>query len=102
MAALVLKKFVVNPQATGEEDCIHVIGRQQGVLAFFLSLMKIDPNTEIKCNDERVEVIQSSFFGRQTVNIPIRAMTGVVGGYQKPKSLFFATIIVFITLRYYR
>jgi len=56
--------------------------------------MKIDPTTEIKCNDERVEVTQSSFFGRQTINIPLVAMTGVIGGFQKPKSLFFAIIAV--------
>ena len=62
MAALVLKKFVINQHATGEEDCLHVIGRQEGISSFLLSLMKIDPNTEIKCNDERVEVTQSSFF----------------------------------------
>ena len=29
------------------------------------------------------------------MSIPIVAMTGVVGGFQKPKSLFFATIGVF-------
>ena len=46
--------------------------------------------------NDRVEVTQASFFGRQTVNIPIVAMTGVIGGYQKPKPLFFAAIIILI------
>ena len=92
MGALVLKKFDVNHEASGQEDCLHVIGRQEGVIAFFLSLMKIDPTTEIKCNDLRVEVTQASFFGRQTINIPIVATTAVIGGYQKPKALFFAMI----------
>ena len=94
MGALVLKKFDVNHEATDHDNCLHVIGRQEGILAFFLSLMKIDPTTEIKCNDHRVEVTQASFFGRQTVNIPIVAMTAVIGGYQKPKALFFTIIAV--------
>ncbi|WP_139163983.1 hypothetical protein [Desulfoluna spongiiphila] len=94
MGALVLKKFHLNNEAKNGEDCLHVIGRQGGVVAFLLSLMKIDPTTEIKCNDERVEVTQSSFFGRQTINIPLVAMTGVIGGFQKPKALFFAIIAV--------
>lgn len=94
MGALVLKKFYLNKEATNGEECLHVVGRQGGVVAFLLSLMKIDPTTEIKCNDERVEVTQSSFFGRQTINIPLVAMTGVIGGFQKPKALFFTIIAV--------
>ncbi len=96
MSALVLKKFYLNKEANNGEESLHVVGRQGGVVAFLLSLMKIDPTTEIKCNDERVEVTQSSFFGRQTINIPLVAMTGVIGGFQKPKSLFFAILAVLI------
>lgn len=94
MSALTLKKFHVNSQATGQEEAVHVIGRQGGILAFLLSLMKIDPVTELKCNDERVEVTQSSFFGRQTIFIPHGAVTGIVGGFKKPKSLFLTMIFV--------
>lgn len=96
MVALVLKKFEINENANGDEDCIHIVGRQAGIMAWLLSLMKIDPSTEILCNDQRVEVTQASFFGRQTIHIPMLAVTGIVGGYKKPKSLFMTIPIVLI------
>jgi hypothetical protein len=89
---LVLKHFDVKPEAVGQADCLHIIGRQAGLIGFFLSLMKIDPTTELKCNDYRAEVTRGSFFGRLTISIPIGATTAVIGGYQKPKALFFAMI----------
>ena len=94
MGALVLKKFDIKSDATGKNDCIHVVGRQSGLIAFFMSLAKIDPTTEIKCNDERIEVTKSSFFGQQSICMPIAAVTGIIGGYTKPKSLLFGMLPV--------
>ena len=92
MSALSLKQFKVNPTAKWPEETVHVIGRQSGLLAFFLSLMKIDPITELKCNNTRIEVTEASFFGRQTVTIPHSAVTGIVGGFKKPKLLFYLIV----------
>jgi len=96
MSTLVLKQFYLNENTEGAADALHVIGRQAGIMSFLMSLAKIDPITEIKCNDERIQVIQSSFFGRQTIDIPIAAITGVLGGYKKPKGLLIAIAIVII------
>jgi hypothetical protein len=96
MAALALKQFSINQGAQNQEEYLQIVGRRGGLMAFLLSLMKIDPTTQLKCNDERVEVIQSSFFGRQTLSIPITAITGIIGGYRKPKGLLAAMPIVLI------
>jgi hypothetical protein len=94
MATLVLKKFNLNYNPTSlQDDVVHVIGRQAGILGFLLSLAKIDPITEIKVNSERVEFRQASFFGQTTLTTPIPAITGIMGGYTKPKTLFFSTIL---------
>ncbi len=93
MSTLVLKKFTLNYNvSTVQDDVLHVIGRQAGILGFLLSLVKIDPITEIKVNSERVEFRQASFFGQTTLTAPIPAITGIMGGYTKPKPLFFLTV----------
>jgi hypothetical protein len=96
MTALALKRFDINESAAGQEESLHVTGRQAGLMAFLMSLAKIDPITEIKCNDERIQVVQSSFFGRQTIDIPIGAVTGIVGGHKKPRGFLVAIPIVLI------
>jgi hypothetical protein len=92
MATLVLKKFNLNYNPTSlRDDVVHIIGRQAGITGFLLSIAKIDPITEIKVNSERVEFRQASFFGQTTLTTPIPAITGIMGGYTKPKTLFFLT-----------
>ncbi len=96
MSALVLKRFTVNRDAQPGEDCVCVIGRQAGLIAFILSIMNVDPLTKLKCSDERIQVVTSSFFGQQSMTIPTAAIAGIVGGYQKPKALLVAICLVLV------
>ena len=95
MGALVLKTFDVNESATGTDDAVHVIGRQAGFMGFLLSIAKIDPTTEISCNDERIIVHQSSFFGKQSICMPIAVVSGIGAGITSRRNYYLVFLACF-------
>ncbi|MEY3786459.1 MAG: hypothetical protein RLZ75_664 [Pseudomonadota bacterium] len=46
--ALVVKKWFVSKQADEQGNYVHIIGREAGFFGWILSLMKIDPTTELE------------------------------------------------------
>ena len=79
---LVLKQFQVDESA---ETFLTIKGRQEGVIAWILSKVGLDPTTEMVCNRREVVYKSSSArHGQQNINIPNTAVTAVVTGYTKP------------------
>lgn len=80
---LVLKRFdFLREDPSGR--VLVVEGRAPGLTAFLLNLMKLDPTTSMVCYPDRVEVVSSSFSGRQSITIPSEKITAIQGGHQKP------------------
>lgn len=94
--SLVVKKFFAS--ATPREDGVYVeiIGRRSGVLAWILSLLRIDPLVEMRVRFSRVEYFSGSFSGFHRVVLPIESVSSVFFGVSRPwgKALFWFFVFV--------
>lgn len=61
-----------------------ITGRQGGLIAWLLALMKVDPVTSIKVSPERVEFASASLSGTDHRMIPILSVCSTYYGYFKP------------------
>lgn len=85
MSTLVIKSWKV--QSTPIDDrnnFVKIVGRQGGLLSWFLSLMKIDPTTSILIGGERLEFSTSSLAGTEYRLIPLQNICSTYYGYHKP------------------
>ena len=91
---LVLQKLVAHEPALGEASpVIELVGRQQGIISFALTLLGLSPITEFKVTHDEVCFNATSMFGRQNQAVPLRAISSVTAGVQKPISyLLFAGV----------
>ena len=94
---LVLQKLVAHEPALGEASpVIELVGRQQGIISFALTLLGLSPITEFKVTHDEVCFNATSMFGRQNQAVPLRAISSVTAGVQKPISyLLFAGVFLF-------
>ena len=92
MSNLVLKHFYAGNGKNEAGFFIDVLGRQSGLLAFLLSLMKIDPTVSLQVNERGVFYKAGSFFGQTTLYFPISQISATQSGWGKPKKLFFASV----------
>ena len=82
---LVLKKLVVREAATGEvTPVIELVGRQQGMISFLLTIAGISPITDLRLTHDEVCCNSTSVFGRQNHAVPLRAISSVAAGVRKP------------------
>lgn len=94
--ALVVKKFFHS--ATPREDGVYVeiVGRQSGLLAWLLALLKIDPTIEMRVRYTKVEYMASSVSGFNRVVLPIESIASVFFGVSRPwlSALFWLSIFL--------
>jgi hypothetical protein len=82
---LVIKEWKANNQAVDTDgNFIVITGRQGGLIAWLLALMKVDPVTSIKVSPERVEFASASLSGTDHRMIPILSVCSTYYGYFKP------------------
>lgn len=87
---LVIQKVAAHESATGESSpVIELVGRQQGVLSFLLTLVGISPITDFKVTPEEVCCNSTSLFGRRNQAVPLRAISSVAAGVRKPVGYLF-------------
>jgi hypothetical protein len=80
--ALVLKQFKLNEK---ENDFLLIEGRTPGFFGWLLSLWGIDPVTILRCNRQSIQFEEASVsYGKNTLNIPLVAITGIFSGVKKP------------------
>jgi hypothetical protein len=91
--ALVLKKFSINKAATGQKALIDIVGRQGGLISWFLTLIGLDTISSLKVTSTNVSLKDSSLFGQQSSVIAISSISSVHCGYRKPLSYFFISVI---------
>jgi hypothetical protein len=98
---LVLQKLIAHEPATGEgTPVIELVGRQQGMISFLLTLVGISPITEFRVTPNELCCNSTSLFGRQNQSVPLHAISSIAAGVRKPVgylflAFFFAIIGVF-------
>jgi hypothetical protein len=91
--ALVLKKFSINKAATGQTALVDIVGRQGGLISWFLTLIGLDTTSSLKVTSTDVSLKDSSLFGQQHSVVAISSISSVHCGYRKPFSYFFLSAV---------
>jgi hypothetical protein len=87
---LVIQKVAAHESPAGESPpVIELVGRQQGFLSFLLMLVGISPITDFRVTAEEVCCNSTSLFGRRNQAVPLRSISSVAAGVQKPVGYLF-------------
>lgn len=94
----VIKNWNINEAADSDGVRIDIVGRNAGLISWFMSLVGLDTTDELKVTEKRIEFTSSSLFGKQSSSIPISKVTNIFYGYSKPlyASLFYMLVFVAI------
>lgn len=93
--SLVIKNWYAGKSANENGDFVHIVGRESGILSWFLSLFKIDPTNEIEIKDNLINFTASSLAGQEKRVIPLKSITSAYYGYKKPwKMALFLTALL--------
>jgi hypothetical protein len=82
--ALVIKKWFASNTPNEQGNYVHLIGREAGLFAWLLSVLGLDPVTEVEIKKDFIIFSAASLSGRTTRVIPIRSLTSAFYGYEKP------------------
>ena len=82
--ALVIKKWFASSTPNAQGAYVHLVGRQAGAFAWLLSVVGLDPTTEIQITKDLVVFTSASLAGRSTRVMPMHFLTSASYGYQKP------------------
>jgi len=82
--ALVLKKWSVSKSANQDGNYVHLVGREPGFFAWFLSKIGVDPTTEVEIKDNLIIFTAGSLSGREKRVIPMQSVSSAYYGYEKP------------------
>lgn len=94
--ALVIKKWYASTSPNQDGNYVHLVGREAGLFAWLLSVVGLDPTTEIKISDSLITFGAASLSGRSTRVIPMRSLTSAFYGYEKPWKLALLITAVFM------
>ena len=89
---LVLKEFYLNER---ENVFLRIVGRVPGLSNAFRTMIGISPTTSFICDKQKLKFESASISGKETLNIPLVAITGVKTKLNKPV-IFLVLGIVFI------
>lgn len=93
--SLVIKKWYAGDDANENGNFVHLVGREAGLLSWFLSIFKIDPTSEIEIKDNLIKFTSSSLAGQEKRIIPLKSITSAYYGYEKPwKTALVLTILL--------
>jgi hypothetical protein len=85
--ALVVKSWFsdVSPR---EDGCyVEVVGRESGIISWFLALLGIDPNYSLQMQYDKLFYEARSVFGYRRVVLPLASVSSLYFGYAKPWKL---------------
>lgn len=82
--ALVVKKWFASSTPDANGNHVAITGREEGLLSWFLSLIKIDPTTTVEIKSDLVVFTKGSFEGTEHRIIPINSVCSAYYGYKKP------------------
>lgn len=82
--ALVIKKWYASSTPNQEGNFVHLVGREAGLFAWLLSVIGIDPTTEVEIKDKVIVFTAGSLSGKQKRVIPMLSVCSAYYGYVKP------------------
>lgn len=82
--ALVIKKWHASSTPNSDGNYVHLVGREAGLFAWILSLIGIDPTTEIEIKEKIIVFTSGSLSGKQKRVIPMKSVCSAYYGYVKP------------------
>jgi hypothetical protein len=82
--ALVLKKWSASKTADSNGNYVHLVGREAGLFSWLLSLVGVDPTTEVEIKDNMIIFAAGSLSGREKRIIPMKSVCSAYYGYEKP------------------
>lgn len=83
--ALVIKKWHASKlKANQKGNYVHLMGREGGLMAWILSLIGIDPVSEVEIKGDLIKFTNASLAGKETRIIPMRSVTSAYYAYEKP------------------
>lgn len=82
--ALVIKKWQAGQVPDAQGNYVHLVGREAGLLAWFLSIIHLDPTMELEVKKDLIVFQTSSLAGREKHVIPMRSISSAYYGFQKP------------------
>lgn len=82
--ALVIKKWYAATTPNVDGNFVHLVGREAGLFAWLLSVVGLDPTTEVRINSNLIVFTSASLSGRTTRVIPMQSLTSAFYGYEKP------------------
>ncbi len=89
MRLYVVKKWDVNP----DQGTVNISGRASGLIAWVLSLLRINPIVSIHIDQDVFEFEEASFTGITRRTIPINKISSVFYGYTRP---WIKAIVIFV------
>lgn len=94
---LVLQKLVAHEPASGEATpFVELVGRQQGIISFLLTLVGVSPITAFTVTPDEMCCNSTSLFGRQNQAVPLRAISSVTAGVRKPVGYLFLAFVCLV------
>lgn len=91
--ALVVKELIIN--RTGPLY-LKLVARRAGIIAFLLSLLKIDATTTLIVQGNRIEFTQGSLSGQMKEMIPLSSVSNLGTGFFKPILLLVYAVVAFV------
>lgn len=85
MSAWVIKAWQAESKPIDQhQNFVRITGREGGLIAWVLSLMRIDPVTTIMVGLDRIEFTSASLAGIESRLIPLQSICSSYYGYHKP------------------
>ncbi|MEL7022278.1 MAG: hypothetical protein AAGL69_00950 [Pseudomonadota bacterium] len=82
--ALVIKEWSCQREADEQGNFVKIVGREGGLIAWLLSLVGIDPVSEVEIKEDLIKFTDSSLAGKEMRVIPIKSVTSAYFAYGKP------------------
>lgn len=82
--ALVLKKWSADTSKDDRGNFVHIVGRDAGLLSWFMSVIGIDAVSEVEAKDRVILYKESSLAGFTRRVIPYGSVSSTFYGFHKP------------------
>jgi len=82
--AWVVKSWEASPKPNEKGEYVRIVGRQEGLVSWFLSLVGIDPTIQMVVTDKNFRLEARTFWGYAKRSIPISRISEVRDGFERP------------------
>jgi hypothetical protein len=97
MGGLVIKAWKADISSIDDKgNCVSIIGRESGLVAWVLSWLRVDPTTTLLVGSRRIDFSTASLAGTNSRLIPIENVCSSYYGYYKPWKAALGIILGFI------